>query len=419
MPAIGNAEGARSLHVVELGELQRLGAQKPREPRPAGDPQDRRKQEQPDVRALEAGLEHLRVLVDVDLDHQHERRDQQHRRDRREHRVEVLDRIVDDTLVIAGEDAEHDRERQRRECRERADHDRRAYRLDRLEQNVVAGLIGSEHVIPRPQRGDPAGEQRQHRRGEQHRPPWDTRSLAPGSRAATRGPRFARSGRAARRRPATEARRPPLPRRVPPPSARARRATHSRSGILQVRAAELQAGVIANGLAVDEHRFLRVLVRAERDRIGLLARFARSGEQRVEQRQRARRVPGRGARRRAGRRRQQRPEMDRVENRSISRKTASSTAADIAAGSRTTDAPRLPKRRRAQRVPRVESDRDQQQVENDVGREEDGLRHFGGSSSGGSADRRRCTKCRSGSGRRCRAPSRRTPSSARSRSPAR
>ena len=97
-----------------------------------------------------AGLEHLRILVDEHLDHQHERGDQQHRRNRRQHRVEVLDRVVDPALVVAGEDAEHDRERQRRERGEGADDHRRADRLDRLEQDVVAGLVGAEDVVVRP-----------------------------------------------------------------------------------------------------------------------------------------------------------------------------------------------------------------------------------------------------------------------------
>ena len=262
-----------------------------------------------------AGLEHLRILVDEDLDHQHEGRDQQHRRDRRQHRVQVLDGIVDAALVVAGEDAEHDRERQRGERGERADHDRGADRLDRLEQDVVAGLVRAEHVIdaataprpirrraraPMPSAGSIARER-----------PWS----AARSPAATRGRRCAPTARAARRRRATA---PPAP-TAPPASPVIERRSHVcrplAVDVLEVRAAELQPRIVADRLAVDQHRFLRELVRAERNRVGLLARLARAGQQLVEQRQRAGRVRRSRIGRRARGRRQQRPEMHRIERR--------------------------------------------------------------------------------------------------------
>ena len=157
--AVGaDAEGLRRLHVVELAQLQRFGAQQPAQPRPAGQAEHRAEQEELDVGALERGLEQVRVLVDEDLHHQHQRRDQQDVRDRTQHRVEVLDRFVDPAFEVPGHDAEHHRQRQRGERGQRTDDDRGADAFERLEQHVVAGDVGAEDVITRRQRCDGADE---------------------------------------------------------------------------------------------------------------------------------------------------------------------------------------------------------------------------------------------------------------------
>ncbi len=129
------------------------------------------------------------------------------------------------------------------------------------------------------------------RRGEQHRAPGNVGRSRPDRVRATRGTTCARSGRATRRRRARAVRRPPLPRRSPAAERASDVARPIRDPVsCRCVPPNCSRGIIADGLAVDQHRFLRILVRAERNRIGLLARFARSGEERVEQRQRARRV---------------------------------------------------------------------------------------------------------------------------------
>ena len=79
-----------------------------------------------------AGLEQVGVLVEEDLHHQHAGGDQQHVGHRAERRVEVLDHLVDPAAEVARQDAQHDRERQRRHRGQRADHEGRAHALERL-----------------------------------------------------------------------------------------------------------------------------------------------------------------------------------------------------------------------------------------------------------------------------------------------
>jgi hypothetical protein len=66
------------LHVLELAQLQRLAAHQPAQRRPAGEAEDHAQQEDLQVSALDAGLEHLGVLVEEDLHDQHAGGDQQH-----------------------------------------------------------------------------------------------------------------------------------------------------------------------------------------------------------------------------------------------------------------------------------------------------------------------------------------------------
>src|SRR5258706_7696139 len=65
---VRHAERARRLHVIELAQFERLGAEQARESGPAGDAQNRSQQEEPNVGALEASVEQLWILVDEHLD---------------------------------------------------------------------------------------------------------------------------------------------------------------------------------------------------------------------------------------------------------------------------------------------------------------------------------------------------------------
>ena len=103
---VADAEGVGRLHVLQFAQLQRLAAQQPAQPGPAGQAEHRAQQEQLQVGAFGAGLEQLGVLVDEHLHHQHAGGDQQHVRHRRQHGVEVLDDLVDPAAEVARQDAQ-------------------------------------------------------------------------------------------------------------------------------------------------------------------------------------------------------------------------------------------------------------------------------------------------------------------------
>ncbi|KAG0921803.1 hypothetical protein G6F31_020176 [Rhizopus arrhizus] len=72
------AERACGLHVFQFPQLQRFRAHQAAQPRPTGQAKNHAKQEQPQVRARDRGVEQVGVVVDIDLHHQRASRHQQH-----------------------------------------------------------------------------------------------------------------------------------------------------------------------------------------------------------------------------------------------------------------------------------------------------------------------------------------------------
>ena len=165
-PRVRHAEGPRRRHVVERRDLHRFGAQKARERRPAGHPDDDRKQEEPHVGALESRRPPFRVAVHEDRDEQDRGRDEKDARNRGKRRVEILNRVVDASLEVASRHAERGGEGKRRKRGERPDHDRGAKGFQRFIEDVVADGVGSEGVAQRPERERDAREHRERREGD-------------------------------------------------------------------------------------------------------------------------------------------------------------------------------------------------------------------------------------------------------------
>ena len=117
--------------------------------------------------------------VDVDLHHQHRRRDQQHAGNRIQRGVEILDHIVDPAAEVARDDAERERERQHHQRRQRADHEPGADAFQRQVEHVLADLVGAEHVIVGGQRDRRAGQHAERQQRQQDRAPRHVGLAAP------------------------------------------------------------------------------------------------------------------------------------------------------------------------------------------------------------------------------------------------
>jgi hypothetical protein len=96
----------------KLAQLQRLGAQQPRQPGPAGDAENRAQRQQAHIGSGGGGFKQVGMGFDLHLHHQHGGGDQQHAGDRIQRGVEILDGIVDASAEITGGDAQGERERQ-------------------------------------------------------------------------------------------------------------------------------------------------------------------------------------------------------------------------------------------------------------------------------------------------------------------
>ena len=305
-----DAEGIGGLHEFELAQLERLAAQQPAQPGPAGQAEHGAQQEELEVGALDAGLEQFGVLVEQDLHHQHAGSDQQDVRDRRQHRVEVLDDLVDPTLEVARHDAQHHGQRQRGHGRQRADHEGGADALERLVEHVVAGHVGAEHVVVAHQRDHRARQDRDHHQRHRRRPPGHGHrsldhlrqrrrpGLPPPACDQRDGTGAQRGTEHAAKRGAGDG----TPRHVTGPL---------RGRVLQVRAAMQQARRDALDGAVDLERLLGETDIGQRARVGCLARVDDMAHRRVEQRLHLG-VEGRAAGRRACRRRQRGAEVHAV-----------------------------------------------------------------------------------------------------------
>ena len=109
------------------------------------------------------------MRVHVDLHHQHRSGDQQHAGNRAERRVEVLDHVVDPAAEVPGHHAEHDGERQHHERRDGADHEAGPDALQREVEDILADLVGAEHVVVRGQHEHRDAHREQHCDRREHR----------------------------------------------------------------------------------------------------------------------------------------------------------------------------------------------------------------------------------------------------------
>jgi hypothetical protein len=310
---VRHAEGLRGLHVLQFAQLQRLGAQQPAQPGPAGQAQHRAQQEQLEVGAFGTGLEQIRVAVEEHLHHQHAGGDQQHVRHRRQHGVEVLDQLVHPAAHITRQNAESDRQRQRGHARQGADDEGGADALQRLVEHVVAGQVGAEHMVVAGQRHHGAGQQADDQQRHADRTPRDPALATPGRKHALgQGPTVTPGGQRQQRgreQPGDQG-----PQHQPGQAAPGQVAEPLRGRVVQVRAAELQPRRDALDLAVHLHRFLGEADVGQGSRVGGLARIDQAHQQRVEQRARAR-VVGRRSAAVADSGRQQRPVVHAVQQR--------------------------------------------------------------------------------------------------------
>ncbi|KAG1439170.1 hypothetical protein G6F57_019535 [Rhizopus arrhizus] len=174
------AERACGLHVFQFPQLQRFRAQQAAQPRPTGQAKNHAKQEQPQVRARDRGVEQVGVVVDIDLHHQRASRHQQHAGNRGNGGVQVLDGVVDLALEVSRRNAEDDGRRQHGDGGQAADDQRRADAFQRLPQHVVADAVGAQRVVAAGQAGQRTGRQAKQPIGRLPRTP--TRCAAPGRR---------------------------------------------------------------------------------------------------------------------------------------------------------------------------------------------------------------------------------------------
>ncbi len=65
---LADAERVRRLHIIELGNLQRLRAQQAAQRRPARNAEYQAQQEQAELGTLDAGFKNIGMLIDVDVD---------------------------------------------------------------------------------------------------------------------------------------------------------------------------------------------------------------------------------------------------------------------------------------------------------------------------------------------------------------
>ena len=402
-PRRADAEGLRRLHVVELAQLQGLGAQQPAQPRPAGQAEHRAQQKELEVGALEAGLEQLRVLVDEHLHHQHASRDQEDVRDRRQDGVQILDRLVDPASEIAADDAQDDRQRQGRERGQRADDECRADAFERMVQHIVAGHVGAEHVVAAHQRANDAADQRHPEHGSNRGTPRDHRLAV---RDLSRGiaPRFARAASDHGNNDGADQRRHQQATDDPGKGSQRDIAGPLLARPLEMRAAEMQTRSDPLDAAVDLDRFSGEALVRERARVGRLARVEEPPQRRVEHRLGSR-VVGHAALGRTCGRRQHAAEMHAVGERDHDadeqhdgRRERRRIAEDLA--------PRRDQVRTPANVKDVGDGRDDQQPDRGIGPEQDEFRHGAASTPAVPGGRPRSRRCRSARSSRCTAASR-------------
>ena len=287
-PDIGDAECLRRLHVFELAQLERLTTQQTRQARPARQAEDEAQREQAQVGALGRRGKPLRMRVDRHLHHQHGGGDQQHTGNRRQRRVDILHEVIDPAAEIAGKNAQRHAHRHRDQGRHQPDDQRRAHALEHLIENVLADLVGAEHMVIAAQGQDRQEDDQQDTERRQHGVPGEFRLAAPQrpprlacpgtlpSRQVTSNTERSEQGRCRRQH---DGQQPPLEH------------VEVASGfvVAQMRAAVLQTRKVTRRLhapvgAARFDGFLGVGTRRQRRRIGLFVALAQRRGQRIEQR---------------------------------------------------------------------------------------------------------------------------------------
>ncbi len=170
------AQRRRRLHVVHLSQLQRFGPQVAAQSRPAGHAQYQAQEQQPQIGAFHGAADLFRVPVEVYLEYQYGGGNQEHAGDGVQRRIHILDDVVYPASEVSGHDSEYDCEGQHDQRRQGADDQPRSHALERLIENVLADLVGTEHVVIEAERQDGANQNQARSQGHQHRTPSNRRA---------------------------------------------------------------------------------------------------------------------------------------------------------------------------------------------------------------------------------------------------